>query len=115
MRRTNGACHIIFALCSLVLGLMLKAQTTSFHNAPASAKDLKPLADIDRLDSARQSYERSCASCHGVSGQGTGNVPSLTTATIKSASPGELVWFISKGDPNDGMPSWAQLPEKQRW
>jgi hypothetical protein len=59
MRRgTNGVCQIIFALCSLVLGSMLKAQTTSFHNAPASAKDLKPLADIDGLDSARQSYER---------------------------------------------------------
>jgi glucose/arabinose dehydrogenase len=115
MRRTNGASPIIFALCSLVLGLVLKAQTTSFHNAPASAKDLKPLADIDRLDSARQSYERYCARCHGVSGQRTGNVPSLMTATIKSASSGELFWFISKGDPNDGMPSWAQLPEKQRW
>jgi glucose/arabinose dehydrogenase/mono/diheme cytochrome c family protein len=115
MRTTNRACRIIFALCSLVLVVTFNAQTTSFHNAPASAKDLKPLADTDRLDSARQSYERHCASCHGVSGQGSGNIPSLTTATIKSASPGELFWFISKGDPDNGMPSWAQLPENQRW
>jgi glucose/arabinose dehydrogenase/mono/diheme cytochrome c family protein len=115
MRRINGACHIIFALYSLVWGLMLKAQTTSFHDAPASVKNLKPLANIDQLDSARQSYERHCASCHGVSGQGTGNVPSLRMAAIRFATAGELFWFISRGDPSNGMPSWEQLPENQRW
>jgi glucose/arabinose dehydrogenase len=39
----------------------------------------------------------------------------LTTATIKTTSPGELFWFISEGSPNNGMPSWTQLPETQRW
>jgi mono/diheme cytochrome c family protein len=115
MRRTSGACHIIFVLYSLVYGLMLQAQSTSFHGAPASANDLTPPSIADSRESGKPLYERHCASCHGATGQGSGNIPSLTTATIKSASPGELVWFISKGDPNDGMPSWAQLPEKQRW
>ncbi len=115
MRRTNGASRIIFVLYSLVYGLMLQAQSTSFHGAPASANDLTPPSIADSGESGKPLYERHCASCHGAAGQGSGNIPSLTTATIKSASPGELFWFISKGDPSDGMPSWEQLPEKQRW
>ena len=90
MSRTNYVRYLILALCCLASDLMLKAQTTSFHNAPAYTKDLKPLAQIDLPGSAGRLYQRYCASCHGVSGQGSGNVPSLTTAAVKSASPGEL-------------------------
>ena len=115
MSRTNDVRHLILALCCLVSGLMLKAQTTSFHNAPAYTKGLKPLAETDLPDSAGQLYQRYCASCHGVSGQGSGNIPSLTTVAVKSASLGELFWFISNGDPSNGMPSWKQLHETQRW
>lgn len=106
---------MIFALYSLVCGLILPAQNTDFHGAPPSAKDLAPPSIVDSAENCKPLYERHCASCHGAAGQGSGNVPSLTTATIKSASPGELFWFISKGDPADGMPSWEQLPKTQRW
>jgi glucose/arabinose dehydrogenase/mono/diheme cytochrome c family protein len=115
MRTINGACRIICALYALVWGLMLQAQTTSFHGAPLSAKDLAPASTADSAENGKTLYEHYCANCHGANGQGSGNVPSLTTATIKSTSPGELFWFISRGDPNDGMPSWAQLSETQRW
>jgi mono/diheme cytochrome c family protein len=115
MRKINGAWHVIVVLYSLGFGLMVQAQSTSFHSAPTSAKDLTPPSMADSGASGQPLYERHCASCHGATGQGTGNIPSLTTAIVKSASPGELFWFISKGDPSDGMPSWEQLPEKQRW
>ena len=115
MRRTNGACCIIFALCSLVLGLMLKAQTTSFHNAPASAGEMKNPYQDQQLAAGKSLFENNCGSCHGLNGQGSGNIPSLTTAAVKSATDGELFWFITQGDINNGMPSWASLPEEQRW
>jgi glucose/arabinose dehydrogenase len=119
MTTIRGACPIIFTLYftlySLACGLLLPAQTTSFHGAPSSAKDLPPPSLADGAEKGKPLYERHCEGCHGAAGQGSGNVSSLTTATIKSASPGELFWFISRGDPNDGMPSWEQLPETQRW
>ena len=93
----------------------LRGQATSFHGAPASAKDLTSPSIADSGENGKPLYKNHCASCHGEAGQGPGNLPPLTTATMKSASPGELFWFISKGDPNDGMPSWEQLREKQRW
>ncbi|HEY3937975.1 MAG TPA: PQQ-dependent sugar dehydrogenase [Bryobacteraceae bacterium] len=115
MKTTNGACCIVFTLYPWVCGLMLPAQNASFHGAPPSAKDLIPPSTGNSAENGKPLYERHCASCHGATGQGSGNIPSLTTAAVKSASPGELFWFISKGDPSDGMPSWEQLPEKQRW
>src|SRR5271168_4603671 len=45
--RTNDGRCLILALCCLASGLMLKAQTTSFHNAPAYTKDLKPSAETE--------------------------------------------------------------------
>ncbi|HWZ98305.1 MAG TPA: PQQ-dependent sugar dehydrogenase [Candidatus Dormibacteraeota bacterium] len=115
MKSTNGTRYVILVFYSLVCGLMLQAQNTSFHGAPSAAKDLTPSSLADGAEKGKPLYERYCASCHGAAGQGSGNVPSLSKATIKSVSPGELFWFISKGDPKDGMPSWEQLSETQRW
>ena len=36
-------------------------------------------------------------------------------ARRKAASDGELFWYITQGDVNNGMPSWQSLPEEQRW
>jgi len=43
------------------------------------------------------------------------NIPPLAQEKIKAATPGELFWFITQGDVNNGMPSWATLPQRQRW
>ena len=48
-------------------------------------------------------------------GKGTGNVPSLVDAKLDSVKPGEVFWFITRGDKDNGMPSWAALPVRQRW
>ncbi len=90
---------------------------TNFHNAPASAKAMKnPFeGQATAIATGRQLYARNCLSCHGKSGGGTGNVPSLIDGKLETTAPGEVFWFITKGDKDDGMPSWAQLPQKQRW
>jgi glucose/arabinose dehydrogenase/mono/diheme cytochrome c family protein len=92
-----------------------RAQDATFHNAPASAKEQKNPFAGQRPDSARQLYHLRCASCHGENGEGTGNIPALATGRAQSANDGELYWYITKGDLNNGMPSWASLPQKERW
>jgi glucose/arabinose dehydrogenase/cytochrome c5 len=93
------------------------AQNAAFHNAPASASEMKnPLAgQADAARAGRSAFSATCASCHGDRAQGTGNIPSLADGPTQSASDGEVFWYITRGDLNNGMPSWASLPEQERW
>jgi glucose/arabinose dehydrogenase len=90
---------------------------TKFHNAPDSAQKMNnPYEGQDAAALAGKTlYARNCLSCHGKAGKGTGNVPSLVDGKLESVKPGEVFWFITKGSKENGMPSWAQLPVKQRW
>jgi glucose/arabinose dehydrogenase len=89
----------------------------AFHDAPASAKAQKnPYGGQPAtVDAGKQVYARNCLACHGKIGHGTGNVPSLVDGKLKGVSAGEIFWFITKGDKDNGMPSWASLPEQKRW
>jgi glucose/arabinose dehydrogenase len=89
----------------------------NFHNAPASSKVMKNPYEgqAAAISAGRQLYTRNCLPCHGRNGGGTGNVPSLIDGKLETTAPGEVFWFITKGDKDNGMPSWAQLPENQRW
>jgi glucose/arabinose dehydrogenase/mono/diheme cytochrome c family protein len=102
---------ILFSIASF------SANDPNFHNAPDSARQMKNPYDGQpaAIDAGKQLYAKNCLSCHGRRGEGTGNVPSLVDGKLESATPGEVFWFITKGDKDNGMPSWAQLPQKQRW
>ncbi len=93
------------------------ANNPKFHDAPDSARQMKNPYDGDRAAAkvGGTLYARNCLSCHGKTGAGTGNVPSLVEGKLDDVSSGEVFWFITKGSKDNGMPSWAQLPEKQRW
>ncbi|MCU1298359.1 MAG: cytochrome c, class, partial [Acidobacteriaceae bacterium] len=95
--------------------VLLQAQ--SFHNAPAAAQETKnPYAGQEQAaQDGKQVYARTCALCHGATGQGTGNVPPLVHGPAQTAPDGAIFWYITKGDVDNGMPSWAGLPEQQRW
>jgi len=102
----------------LLPALLLAADVdTRFHNAPASAKAAKnPYAGGEEAAQAGQKlYARNCLSCHGKTGNGTGRVPSLVDGRLDSVTPGEMFWFITRGDKENGMPAWGSLPAKQRW
>src|SRR6202051_4020025 len=90
---------------------------TKFHNSPASAQAAKnPYAGQEEAAQAgKKLYERSCLSCHGKTGNGTGKTPSLVDGRLDSVTPGEVFWFITLGDKDNGMPAWASLAAKQRW
>jgi glucose/arabinose dehydrogenase len=111
----NRLCLPIF-VCSLPL-LMLEAADNPFHDAPASAKAMKnPLAGQQAaVDAGKTVYARNCLSCHGKTLKGTGNVPSLIDGKLKGVTDGEIFWFITKGDKDNGMPAWGFMPEEKRW
>ncbi len=60
-------------------------------------------------------YAAYCAACHGRSAEGTGNIPALAHGPVQTVPDGEVFWFITKGSRSGAMPSWASLPEQQRW
>ena len=104
----------IVAVSALVVALPALAQ--SFHNAPASSASLKnPDTGKQNAVAGQKLYQERCASCHGATAQGTGNIPSLASGATQAAKPGEIFWFITHGDIANGMPAWDTLPEQQRW
>jgi glucose/arabinose dehydrogenase/mono/diheme cytochrome c family protein len=107
----------LFMLWAFLIFPVLRGQNPSFHNAPPSAKQLKnPYAAQPRASEiGGQLYAVNCASCHGPQGQGTGNIPALKNGTVQAANDGELFWFITQGNVDNGMPSWASLSEERRW
>jgi mono/diheme cytochrome c family protein len=100
---------------SLLVGVASLAQNPSFHNAPASAKTEKNPYQGQQTSSGQSVFQLRCAACHGPNGEGSGNIPSLASEKAQGASDGELFWYITRGDVNNGMPSWESLPEDQRW
>jgi mono/diheme cytochrome c family protein len=61
-------------------------------------------------------YREHCAQCHRADATGDGRKkPPLRSDHVRSASDGDLEWFLRQGDLAHGMPSWSSLPEAQRW
>jgi glucose/arabinose dehydrogenase len=111
-----GASVALTALCG-AFAPALHAQAAAFHKAPAETAQTKnPLAGQPAAATAgRHVYEQNCLACHGATVQGSGNIPSLREGPTQTAPDGSLFWYITQGDLSNGMPSWAKLPEEQRW
>jgi len=112
--RQAGALLLFLSLSATGLAL---AQDANFHDAPASAAHLKnPLAnDASAGEAGAKVYSANCVKCHGLNAQGIGNIPALRRGPVQKAPDGEVFWFITKGSLQNGMPSWASLPERERW
>jgi glucose/arabinose dehydrogenase/mono/diheme cytochrome c family protein len=111
----NGTLRIALTIASLLPGTARTQQPASFHHAPAAASNMKNPNTVKIPSDAKQLYQTNCSQCHGVNAEGTGNVPALAHGPTQSASDGEIFWFITKGDVNNGMPSWSSLPARDRW
>jgi glucose/arabinose dehydrogenase/mono/diheme cytochrome c family protein len=119
-KKVNRLLRRIGVFAVLVAGtyaITMAQDSSSFHNAPASVKKTKSPVEGSPQSAAigGQVYATNCAACHGPQGQGTGNVPALKTGPAQSATEGELFWFVTKGDEQNGMPSWASLSAARRW
>ncbi len=60
-------------------------------------------------------FARECAACHGSNREGIGKAPPLNQANVAKAPAGALFWVLRNGSLHRGMPSFAHLPEAQRW
>ena len=117
MFRIKFALETAAAGISIALSCWMLAEDANYHNAPASrAQQKNPYAgQPSAIKDGAKLYSTNCSACHGVGGTGAGNIPALSYGPTQSAPDGAVFWFITTGSVNNGMPSWAQLPEKQRW
>lgn len=75
-------------------------------------------------------YEKQCAACHGADGRGQGEAAyllypkprdfvaaryRLVSTWERVPTDADLFQTITRGMPGSAMPSWAHLPEEQRW
>ena len=104
----------VFAFLAGVAASIALAQT--FHDAPASAKATKNPTTVGEGSKAGAAlFDKNCSGCHGNKGEGGIDGPALNSDAAKKATDGELFWFITHGNPANGMPPWESLPETQRW
>ncbi|MGB9455262.1 MAG: cytochrome c [Bryobacteraceae bacterium] len=84
---------------------------------PQAAASLpNPLEKNEQAERAgAKLYAHECAACHGPNREGHGRVPRLNRARVREAPPGELFWILRNGSLHRGMPSFAHLPESERW
>jgi len=105
----------------LLMGVALCAQAADapkWVSAPAKEHArANPVAGrADAAAAGKLLYGDHCAQCHREDALGDQKVhPSLRTERVRTATDGDLEWFLRQGDLRHGMPSWASLPAAQRW
>jgi mono/diheme cytochrome c family protein len=105
----------------LLAGCLLAAAWTRerglLSQAPQNAASVRnPFEKDEEAERAgAKLYLRECAACHGSDREGHGRVPRLNRPDVREAPPGELFWILRNGSLHYGMPSFAHLPEPQRW
>ena len=106
------------AMFVLLTTLMFAATSAHWDRVPA--KDharANPLAGRpEAIRAGAILYRDHCQQCHQAGAAGDGKKkPSLKTDSVRSATDGDVEWFLRQGDLAHGMPSWSSLPEAQRW
>ncbi len=84
--------------------------------ADAAAKPNPEAKNPDAQAVGRKLYMRTCVGCHQEDGSGkdTG-AANLRSPEVQAQSDGALFWKITNGNSEAGMPSFASLPETDRW
>lgn len=106
----------MLAACLLAVGIA-RAESLLQKAPPRAAAMTNPLEKNERARRAgAKLFARECASCHGENGAGgLGKAPPLRQDEVYDAAPGVLFWVLRNGSLNRGMPSFAHLPDPQRW
>jgi mono/diheme cytochrome c family protein len=124
----------------VLLGVLLLALVTGCRSRTAEPPSgeiklsIEPRETIPSskalLAEGKATYEKECASCHGVAGDGLGEAAYLLYPKPRDFTLGEyrlisswegiptdgdLFRTISRGMPGSAMPSWAHLNERTRW
>ena len=110
----------LLAICCLTLSstfAVLAASSLWDHVPTKDHGHVSPLAgNRDAAKAGAILYRDHCQQCHQANGAGDGHKrPSLRSDRIRTATDGDIEWFLRQGDLAHGMPSWSGLPEVQRW
>jgi len=105
------------ACAGVFLAVSLAWAGSPIRQAPTKSANMSnPFDANERAQRAgAKLYARECAACHGAHREGAGRAPSLNRPEIYQAPPGALFWVLRNGSIWHGMPSFAHLPEQQRW
>jgi len=69
---------------------------------------LSPQVDAEILQGANALYNKNCASCHGVNGDGSGFAPPLNSPEMRSNYDAPIIFaVIDEGRPGTAMPAWG--------
>ena|SRR6516225_11119946 len=106
-----------FLASSLVFAMICVGGGSLVRQAPekASAKSNPYEGDESARKAGEKLYRQECASCHGADRQGWKKAPPLNRPDIEKAPAGALFWALRNGAPFHGMPSFAHLPDEQKW
>lgn len=109
----------------LVCVMLLVGSATSFakdiggwkKKVPQKAREqVNPYrGQVAAIAAGANLFHENCAKCHGENAEGRQGKPSLRSEDVRSATDGELAWILRNGQMFKGMPSWAGLPEQERW
>jgi mono/diheme cytochrome c family protein len=107
----------ILSSCVLLAVGFARAASLVQEAPPHTASMSNPLEGQENARRAgAKLFARECASCHGENAVGgLGKAPPLRQPEVYRAPPGALFWILRNGSLHRGMPSFAHLPEPQRW
>ena len=114
MRRMIGT--LCLCLCGAVA--MAAASSERWQHVPAKehARTNPMSGKAGAVAAGGLLYRDHCQQCHRSDAMGDGRKkPALRSERIRTATDGDIEWFLRQGDLGHGMPSWSSLPEAQRW
>jgi mono/diheme cytochrome c family protein len=104
------------SLLAVLIAAVVTAGSPLQHAPAKAAAQANPLEGQERARQAgAKLFARECAVCHGSDAQGSRTAPPLRQPEVFEAAPGSLFWVLRNGSLRRGMPSFAHLPEPQRW
>ncbi len=116
MRLAAAICLCGAFLCALPAASGWRDSNWRDRVPPEARLRANPYADEPSAAQAGEKlFARFCSPCHRASRSGKWRAPNLRSPVVQKSQPGELFWILRHGMLRQGMPSWAHLPEPQRW
>jgi len=113
--RTISIVSLLLAFTLSLLASIGDGQWLARVPAKEAARENPLASDPGATRVGAKLFAQHCAECHGKDGGGKNGKPSLHSAHVAQATPGQLFWLLTNGSLKNGMPSWSRLPEQQRW